>query len=107
MPIYEYDCPECGRVEAIQKISDKPLRECPQCLENGKHSQVTKVVSPAAFHLKGSGWYKTDYAASKNGSSSAATSEKSVESKDSKGSTGDAGTSDAKPAKCKPGCGCH
>ena len=61
MPIYEYECPDCGRFEVIQKFSDKPLEQCPNCKEKGKSNSVTKAVSASAFHLKGSGWYKTDY----------------------------------------------
>jgi len=62
MPIYEYECENCGRVdEVLQKISEKPLSHCRHC--NGK---VHKLVSHSAFHLKGTGWYVTDYAGKKN-----------------------------------------
>lgn len=58
MPIYEYQCEACEhKMEAIQKVSDVPLKECPAC---GKHS-LKKLVSAAAFHLKGTGWYETDF----------------------------------------------
>jgi putative FmdB family regulatory protein len=58
MPIYEYQCAACGQVvERWQKISDAPLTECPAC-GGGLH----KLISSCAFHLKGSGWYVTDYA---------------------------------------------
>lgn len=58
MPIYEYQCTECGhQTEVIQKISDEPLRDCPEC---GK-STMKKMVSAAAFRLKGGGWYETDF----------------------------------------------
>jgi len=58
MPIYEYECAQCGAVEeVIQKFSDKPLSTCKQC--SGK---LTKLMSQSTFHLKGSGWYVTDYA---------------------------------------------
>lgn len=58
MPIYEYECQKCGKVtEALQKFSDPPLSECPHC-----HGALHKLVSLGAFHLKGSGWYATDYA---------------------------------------------
>ncbi len=57
MPIYEYRCSDCGKhFEIFQKISDKPLTECKEC--KGK---LTKLISNCAFHLKGSGWYVTDY----------------------------------------------
>lgn len=62
MPIYEYECEYCSnRTEILQKLSDPPLKECPQC-----KGSVRKVVSPAGLHFKGSGWYVTDYA-KKNG----------------------------------------
>lgn len=58
MPIYEYQCDACGeRVEVMQKISDRPLRQCPVCNE----SRLRKLVSASAFRLKGSGWYETDF----------------------------------------------
>jgi len=58
MPFYEYQCTKCGHEEEVlQKISDKPLKKCPAC---GK-SALQKKVSAAAFRLKGSGWYETDF----------------------------------------------
>ena len=63
MPIYEYECSECGNIEeAFQKMSDPPLKECSKC--KGK---LNKLVSHSSFHLKGSGWYVTDYGGSKGG----------------------------------------
>ncbi len=58
MPIYEYQCKKCEhKLEALHKISDKPLVKCPEC---GKSSLV-KLVSAASFRLKGGGWYETDF----------------------------------------------
>jgi len=58
MPIYEYACSACGHsLEAIQKMSDAPLSDCPEC---GK-SELAKLISAAGFRLKGSGWYETDF----------------------------------------------
>jgi len=58
MPIYEYECNGCGsKHEFIQKFSESPKRKCPSC---GK-SRLRKMVSAAAFHLKGNGWYVTDF----------------------------------------------
>jgi len=58
MPIYEYQCDACGkRTELLQKISDPPARECPEC----GHEGLRRLVSAAAFHLKGGGWYATDF----------------------------------------------
>ena len=58
MPIYEYICEVCGyELEIIQRIKETPLTECPICKENA----LRKKLSVAAFHLKGSGWYETDF----------------------------------------------
>lgn len=58
MPIYEYQCKECGhRLEAIQKFSDAPLTDCPACQQAG----LTKQLSAPSFRLKGGGWYETDF----------------------------------------------
>lgn len=57
MPIYEYKCTTCGhQLEAIQKFSDEPLKDCPEC----QKPDLQKLVSSSAFHLKGGGWYVTD-----------------------------------------------
>ena len=62
MPIYEYECKSCGHIsEELQKFSDPPLKKCREC--GGK---VSKLMSMNTFHLKGSGWYVTDYAGKKN-----------------------------------------
>jgi len=58
VPIYEYQCDACGhKLEKLQKISDNPLRDCPECDE----STLRKLVSAVAFRLKGGGWYETDF----------------------------------------------
>jgi putative FmdB family regulatory protein len=58
MPIYEYECTKCNHIEEVlQKFSDKPLTKCKHC--SGK---LHKLVSQSSFHLKGTGWYVTDYA---------------------------------------------
>ncbi len=58
MPIYEYECGDCGeRRELIQKFSDSPKRKCPEC----GALKLKRLMSAAAFHLKGSGWYVTDF----------------------------------------------
>lgn len=58
MPIYEYQCAACGKiVEKWQKFSEAPLTVCPQC-----GGSLEKLISSCAFHLKGSGWYVSDYA---------------------------------------------
>jgi putative FmdB family regulatory protein len=58
MPFYEYECGRCGHQhEAMQKISDPHLRRCPAC----GRSALKRLVSAAAFRLKGAGWYETDF----------------------------------------------
>lgn len=58
MPIYEYKCNSCEhKFDKLQKISDPPLVDCPDC---GK-PELVKLVSAAGFRLKGSGWYETDF----------------------------------------------
>jgi putative FmdB family regulatory protein len=58
MPIYEYQCSNCGHgLEVLQKISDQPLSECPQC----QQTELRKLVSASSFRLKGGGWYETDF----------------------------------------------
>jgi putative FmdB family regulatory protein len=58
MPFYEYTCSKCGHHhEELQKVSDPPLRKCPEC---GRNS-LTRLVSAPVFRLKGGGWYETDF----------------------------------------------
>ncbi len=65
MPIYEYRCLDCGhQFELMQKFSDPPAETCTSCT-----GTVQKLISRSAFHLKGSGWYVTDYG--RNGSANA------------------------------------
>jgi putative FmdB family regulatory protein len=62
MPLYEYQCQNCGhRFEKIQKFSDKQIKKCPEC-----GGRVEQVISAPAVQFKGSGWYVTDYASKSN-----------------------------------------
>lgn len=62
MPIYEYRCESCGHtLDALQKISDGPLTECPECGQ----SALKRLVSAPSFRLKGGGWYETDFKSDK------------------------------------------
>jgi putative FmdB family regulatory protein len=91
MPIYEYECTKCGKIkEAIQKFSDKPLTKCNHC--SGK---LHKLISQNSFHLKGTGWYVTDYANKSQGSSAPAKKKEESPSVDSTTST----TDNTKPEK--------
>ncbi|MBV9576320.1 MAG: zinc ribbon domain-containing protein [Gammaproteobacteria bacterium] len=84
MPIYEYQCTACAYLfETLQKISDEPLTECPQCHQ----AALNKLVSAAGFQLKGTGWYVTDYSKknkpeqSKTESNSSSTNSTNTEAK--------------------------
>jgi putative FmdB family regulatory protein len=94
MPIYEYRCSDCGfQNDYLQKLSEPPLTDCPEC---GKGT-FSKQVTAAGFQLKGSGWYATDFKNNGNGKAKPnADSGKSGESSSS-------GDSSAKPEA--PACG--
>lgn len=94
MPVYEYECQQCQQVtEAMQKFSDAPLTQCPRCA-----GQLRKMISQSAFHLKGSGWYVTDYAR-KGDSASAGNKDKPAESSNKSSEKGsDSVTSAPAPA---------
>lgn len=102
MPIYEYRCGSCGHeLEALQKLSDAPLVACPAC---GTDSLV-KQISAAGFHLKGSGWYATDF---KGGAKPPAGKS------DDAAKSGAESKSETKPGAAAPsggcgggGCSCH
>src|SRR5277367_2972676 len=103
MPFYEYQCKSCGHeLEAMQKVSDPPLKKCPHC---GK-SQLTRLMSAPVFRLKGGGWYETDFKGDKDNQRNLAdrpedapkeTKETDTKAKDEKGKDG----KDAKPGETK------
>lgn len=99
MPIYEYRCAACGhKLEALQKFTEAPLSDCPVC---GKKS-LSKLISLAGFHLKGSGWYATDF--KNSGAKPAAKSDagKDAESKPVETKKSDAGKDgESRPAEAK------
>ena len=107
MPIYEYLCQSCGHhLEALQKMSEDPLAYCPECGEES----LKKKVSAAAFRLKGSGWYETDFKDSgkekpksaEDGTSKESTANsKSGDSKSGDAKSGEAKSSDSKAAGSK------
>lgn len=91
MPIYEYVCDKCGdHLEVLQKVTDAPLKRCSKC-----RGKLEKIISRTSFQLKGSGWYKTDYA----GASTAKTektekkTEKKAESSSSSSTSGGSSSS--------------
>ncbi len=88
MPIYEYQCEKCGSViEAIQNFSDSPLSACASCSET-----LHKLISQSSFHLKGSGWYVTDYAGRKSSTGPPEIAEKKSSVPDSSGPAATGGT---------------
>jgi putative FmdB family regulatory protein len=102
VPIYEYRCGNCGhQQEFLQKVSDAPITVGTEC---GKPS-FSKMVTAAGFHLKGSGWYATDF---KNSGAKAST--KAAEPAKSEAKPAEAKPAEAKPAegekKASPGGGC-
>lgn len=94
MPIYEYECPKCGRFDVLQKMSAEPLQVHDVC-----GSKVTKLISASAFAFKGSGFYITDYGGKSAAAITPDKSEKPAEKKcDAPKSDCCAGCSAAKPA---------
>lgn len=109
MPIYAYRCESCGfQKDVLQKMSDSPLTQCPECQKDTFRKQVTA----AGFQLKGSGWYVTDFRGGNSGASGASTGAKketaagssetasagSDSASGSKSASGSEGTSGAAPA---------
>lgn len=119
MPIYAYRCARCGHeLDALQKISEPPLADCPACGQ----AALAKLVTAAGFQLKGSGWYQTDFRngskpaakeAPKDAGTTATTADSAAASPDSSAtaSKGEKSTESPAPAASSPGCGsgcsCH
>jgi len=98
MPFYEYQCQACGaQVEVMQKISDSPLKKCPEC---GK-SRLTKLISAPVFRLKGGGWYETDFKSDKENKRNLVEAEKSESKTEEKPAAKTDAKTDAK-AEAKP-----
>ena len=105
MPIYEYACVLCDHhLETLQKMSEDPLVFCPECGEES----LRKKVSAAAFVLKGSGWYETDFKNSgkekpkdAKASDGQPASKNSSDTKSGEGASGDTKSSDSKSSESK------
>ena len=93
MPLYEYQCPQDGTFEVIQKFSDAPLTACPTC-----GAEVTKLPSAPAIQFKGTGWYITDYARKGSGAEKGG-SKDAAGGGDAAGGKGSGGTKDSGGAK--------
>ncbi len=89
MPIYEYQCDNCGVFEVSQRITEDSLKKCPTC-----KAKVKRLISNTSFMLKGSGWYATDYGHSKTNPSSSNESTGSANS--SNGKSSESKSSDSK-----------
>ncbi len=95
MPIYEYECTRCGKIEEVlQKFSDKPLTKCQNC-----PGKLHKLGSQSTFHLQGTGWYATDYAG-KSGSP-AKSSQKTDDSKSAQPKSAGTGSDSKKKSAAK------
>ncbi len=103
MPFYEYQCKNCGHeLEAMQKVSDPPMKKCPHC---GK-SQLQRLMSAPVFRLKGGGWYETDFKGDQDNKRNLADRPEAEASKDEKPSADaktDVKAGDSKTAETKPG----
>lgn len=99
MPIYEYACKECGHtLDALQKVSEAPLVECPACGE----AALRRLISAPRFRLKGEGWYETDFKKDNQRNLAKSDSEApKAEKADGKDKAGGADSTSAKPKKEK------
>jgi len=94
MPFYEYECTNCKfYVEALQKVSEAPLKQCPSC----KKQTLKKLVSAPVFRLKGGGWYETDFKSDQEGKRNLAGAEEAAEAKPADDAKGE------KPAEAAQG----
>jgi putative FmdB family regulatory protein len=90
MPFYEYECSACKfYVEALQKVSDEPLRKCPSC----KKTTLQRLISAPVFRLKGGGWYETDFKSDKE-------EKRNIHGREEADTKADA-TTETKPAEAK------
>ena len=94
MPIYEYECTECGtRTERLILHGDSSVKACDVC-----GGELRKLLSAPAFQFKGSGWYVTDYAGRKSGGTDAGSDSAESASKESKAEPSAAGKDSGKEA---------
>lgn len=99
MPVYEYECSACGhRFEEWQKITDKPVKVCPEC----KARKVERLISQTSFQLKGGGWYGDLYSSSKGGASSGGSSSSSSSTESKPAASSDSSSKSTSSKKSKP-----
>ena len=71
MPTYVYRCRKCEhQFEIIQRMSDEPLTECPEC-----KGEIAKLLFPVGIVFKGSGFHVNDYPTSKPSTATPASKE--------------------------------
>ena len=99
MPFYEYECSNCKfYVEALQKISDPPIRKCPSC----KKQTMKRLVSAPVFRLKGGGWYETDFKSDQEGKRNLAAGEEAESKPEAPKEAAADAKDDGKKAETKP-----
>src|SRR5262249_9404114 len=97
VPIYEYQCSKCGKVfEVLQKFSDEPLKQHETC-----GGEVERLISASGFHLKGGGWYVTDYARAGSKREDSKKDEKPAATESKTESKSESTTAESKPAAAK------
>ena len=95
MPIYEYECENCGtHFERLQSMQSEPIRQCPECT-----GAVHKIIHPAGIIFKGSGWYITDSRKSTSSTETGETKANDAAPKSETKPNGGEAKSEAKPAQ--------
>jgi putative FmdB family regulatory protein len=120
MPIYEYECTVCGKIELIHKMGGAPT-SCPHsrsdCPISGGSGAINRLLSKTNYQLKGGGFYETDYVKSastkgdekskSNSSTGATSSDSGSKGGDQKGGESKSTESKKESTSCSTGCGCH
>jgi putative FmdB family regulatory protein len=103
MPFYEYECTKCNHhTEIFQRISDKPVTRCEKC-----KGRMKRLISQSSFHLKGSGWYVTDYASKSGGHDGKSSAKENCCSTDAAPDSPKEAKAESKPGKetsCSTSC---
>ena len=97
MPTYEYECSNGHRFEVVQPITEDPLERCHVC-----SAQVRRLISAAAFILKGGGWYSDGYGSSSSKSSAKADAKGSADGGAAEGSSNSSSDTSSKDSKSSP-----
>jgi len=98
MPTYEYQCKTCGQhFEKMQRFSDNPLTECPNC-----GGEIRRVIHPAGVIFKGSGWYITDSRKSSSATVNADGAKKDGDAAAKEGKPAESAAAESKTPESKP-----